>query len=63
MSNAGEMPGIKKMIIKNSGFLAFQSEIAVEYGLNEAIILQSFHYWTKLNAKDNRNLNLNRIRK
>lgn len=47
---------MKKMIIKNSDFLAFQSEIAVEYGLNEAIILQKFHYWTKLNAKDNRNL-------
>ena len=47
---------MKKMIIKNSDFLAFQSEIAVEYGLNEAIILQKIHYWTKLNAKDNRNL-------
>ena len=47
---------MKKMILKNSNFLAFQSDLAVEYGLNEAIILQKINYFIELNAKNNRNL-------
>jgi hypothetical protein len=43
------------MTLLNSHPLVLDKQLAVEIGLNEALVLQQVHYWLEINKKNNRN--------
>ena len=43
------------MTLLNSHPLVLDKRLAVEIGLNEALVLQQVHYWLEINKKNNRN--------